>query len=153
MKTLELGCGVHPTPDAVHHDRIKHSPWVDIAHDLDVLPYPFQDGEYDTVIALDVMEHTHLEIDVWLNELWRIMAEGGTLILRLPAWDNPVSWRDPTHRKVFHEETFDYWDKSKQLHKDYGFFYFQEANKWWKILSVTRANGNDLGFVLQKVTK
>jgi predicted SAM-dependent methyltransferase len=153
MMTLELGCGVHPTPGAVHHDRVLHSPNVDIAHDLDCLPWPWADGEFDKILALDVMEHLRLDVADWLDECHRILKPGGKLVLRLPAWDNPVSYRDPTHRKVFHPETFDYWDKSKQLHADYGFFYFGERGRWWDVLTVERVNGGDFGFVLRKVSE
>lgn len=152
MSTLELGSGVHPTPGAIHHDRIKHADYIDLAFDLDVLPWPISDEAHDKIIALDVMEHLRLDINIWLNECWRILKPGGLLILRLPAYNNPVSWRDPTHRRVFHPETFDYWDKSKPLYQDYGHFYFYEAAKWWKIETVdTNTNGGDLGFVLRKV--
>lgn len=137
-------------PDAVNHDRIKHSDWVDVAHDLDVLPWPFETESFDKIIALDVMEHLHLEVKEWLDECHRILKPGGSLVLRLPAFDNPVSWRDPTHRRVFHPETFDFWDKSRQLHKDYGFFYFAESDKWWTVESIERVNGGDFGFVLRK---
>ena len=150
MTVLELGCGVHPTPGAIHHDRVQHSAWVDIAHDLDVLPWPWQDAEFDKVIALDVMEHLRLDVNVWLDECWRILTPGCQLVLRLPAWDNPVSYRDPTHKKLFHPETFDYWDANRQLHKDYGFFYFGESGRWWTVETVERVNAGDLGFVLRK---
>lgn len=151
MTTLQLGCGVRPMKDAINHDRVKHSAHVDVEHDLDNLPWPWADGEFTRVIALDVMEHLKLDVAVWLDECWRILAPDGRLVLRLPAWDNPVSWRDPTHRKVFHPETFDYWDTRKALFKDYGFFYFGESARWWKVETVERTNGGDLGFVLMKV--
>lgn len=150
MKTLQLGCGVRPIEGATNHDRTKHDEWVDIAHDLDVLPWPFADGEVEKIIALDVMEHLRLDVQEWLDECWRILQPDGMLVLRLPAWDNPVSYRDPTHRKVFHHETFDYWYKEKQLHKDYGYFYFGESGKWWTLETVERTNGGDLGFILRK---
>lgn len=150
MTTLELGCGVHPTPGAVHHDRIKHSPHVDLAFDLDNLPWPLPNEAFEKVIALDVMEHLRLEVREWLDECWRILKPGGLLVLRLPAFDNPVSWRDPTHRRVFHPETFDYWDRRKPLHQDYGFFYFAESGKWWEVQTVERVNGGDFGYVLKK---
>jgi len=150
LKTIELGCGVHPTPGAVHHDRILHAAHVDIAHDLDMLPWPWSDGEFDKILALDVMEHLRLDVQAWLDECWRILSPGGLLVLRLPAWDNPVSWRDPTHRRVFHPETFDYWDRSRPLHQDYGYFYFSESGRWWSVQSVSRENGGDLGYVLRK---
>lgn len=153
MTTLQLGCGIRPIPGAVNHDRVPHSPHVDIAHDLDNLPWPWHDGEFEKVIALDVLEHLRVDVADWLDECWRILTPGGLLVLRLPAWDNPVSYRDPTHRKVFHEETFNFWDKAQQLYRDYGFFYFGERNRWWDVLTVERVNGGDLGFVLRKVTE
>lgn len=155
MTTLQLGCGIRPLDGAVNHDRIKHHDYVDVAHDLDVLPWPWQDGEFDKVIALDVMEHLRVDVQVWLDECWRILKPDGQLVLRLPAHDNPVSWRDPTHRHWFHEETFHYWDKVTELHRDYGSFYFGEGYaKWWTIVRIERVNPptatGDLGFWLKK---
>src|SRR5689334_17361913 len=57
---LELGCGRAPTPGYVHHDRRKHSPHVDVAHDLDELPWPWPDGSCEEILGLDVFEHLHL---------------------------------------------------------------------------------------------
>ena len=154
MTTLQLGCGIRPLAGATNHDRTRHHDYVDVAHDLDVLPWPFQTEAYDKVIALDVMEHLKVDVQAWLDECWRILKPGGELVLRLPAWNNPVSYRDPTHRKVFHEETFFYWDKNQQLWQDYGSFYFAESGKWWTVVRVERVNPptatGDLGYVLRK---
>lgn len=151
MTTLQLGCGMRPKEGAINHDRIKHADWVDVAHDLDLLPWPWSDGQFERVIALDVLEHLRLDVQQWLDECWRILEPGGTLVLRLPAWDNPVSWRDPTHRRVFHPETFHFWDQRQALHCDYGHFYFAESGRWWTVETVDRTNGGDLGYVLRKV--
>ena len=102
-----------------------------------------------------LMAHLRCDVQAWLDECWRILKPGGELVLRLPAWNNPVSWRDPTHRRVFHEETFCYWDKRHALHHDYGSFYFGPGyNKWWVIERVERVNPptltGDLGYVLRK---
>lgn len=149
---VELGCGKYPTPGAIHHDRIKHSADVDVAHDLELLPWPWHDGAIDKLIALDVMEHLRLDIPEWLNECWRVLKAGGQLVLRLPAWDNPVSYRDPTHRRVFHFETFHYFDPRTALYRDFGSIYFAESDKWWTVDCAERAHGGlDLGFVLTKV--
>lgn len=150
---LELGAGNHPTPDYVHHDETKHDNWIDVAFDLEITPWPLLDEAYEGVLALDVMEHIRpwqLDVSGWLEELWRVLIPYGDLTMRLPAWDNAVSYRDPTHYKVFHEETFDYWDPSSQLHTDYGRYYFP-ASHWWNVLKVERANGSDLVFHLQKL--
>ena len=153
---LELGCGVRPTAGAIHHDRIAHSPHVDVAHDLNRLPWPWADEAFDEVLAFDVLEHLTLEVVQWLDETWRILRPGGRLRLRLPAFDNPVSYRDPTHKKVFHDETFYYWQPGHPLHEHYGHFYFAEAGRWWTVARIERANPDprygigDLVFELHK---
>lgn len=139
---LELGCGMRPTPGALHHDRTRHSPHVDVAHDLDRLPWPWADDAFDLVLALDVMEHLHLEVAAWLDEAWRLLRPHGQLYLRLPAWDNPVSYRDPTHVRLFHEESFYYWQPGHALHQDYGRVYFGATARWWEVLSVARVNAD-----------
>lgn len=157
-RVLQLGCGVRPLEGgAVNHDRVKHAPHVDVAHDLNILPWPWDDEQFTKVIALDVLEHLKLDVEEWLAECWRILEPDGELVMRLPAWDNPVSHRDPTHVRFFHEETFDYWDPGKPLHRDYGHYYFTKQC-WWRVESVERVNADprygigDLGFVLRKLT-
>lgn len=153
MSTLQLGADHRPLDDAINHDRWQHSPWIDIGHDLDITPWPWDDASFDKVVALDVMEHLKVDVQVWLDECWRILKPGGTLVLRLPQYSNPVSYRDPTHRRVYHHESFHYWDRRTQLWHDYGQFYFGPGyNKWWTVVSVDRnTNGGDLGVVMTKV--
>lgn len=151
MKTLQLGCGVRPIEGAINHDRVKHSEHVDIAHNLDVLPWPWDDGAFDKVIALDVMEHLRCEVRIWLNECWRILSPDGLLVLRLPAWNHECSHRDPTHIRLFHPETFSYWDRRTDWHRDYGRYYYGEYDRWWLTENVElRDNGANIAYVLRK---
>ena len=137
---LDLGCGSDPRSGWVNHDRTGHAPYVAVAHDLNALPWPWPDASADEISALDVMEHLKLDVQQWLDECWRILRPNRSLYLRVPAWDNPVSYRDPTHRRVFHEETFDYWDRRSSLWLGYGRFYFAESNRWWRVERVERCN-------------
>jgi SAM-dependent methyltransferase len=156
MTTLELGAGKRPTPGVdVYHDRVQHSAHIQVAHDLNLLPWPFLDEAYDKVVALDVIEHLKLDKHIILNELWRITKPDGQVMLRVPYYANPVSWRDPTHVHIFHEETFYYWDKRHALHKDYGSIYYGEYNQWWRVESVDFVNPGkegvgDIGVLLIK---
>src|ERR1700761_7249720 len=148
MLKLELGCGMSPTPGYVHHDRIQHAPHVDLAWDLRKYPWPFAtSGDslgieskgkqkppsafLDEILALDVFEHVSIEIEPWLNECWRLLKPGGLLDIRLPSWDNELSYRDPTHLRVYHQQTMDYWDRRSPLWTGFGSFYFAEAAQWW----------------------
>ena len=144
---LQLGCGTRPKPGAINHDRVQHSPDVDVAWDLDQLPWPWVDEQFDRVIALDVMEHLRIDIWQWLAETWRILKPGGLFLLRVPAWNNPNSYRDPTHhdlRSLWHEETIDYFCPATQLWRDYGRFYpGSELGRWWERVSVERTNPDE----------
>src|SRR5579859_1721361 len=97
---IELGCGAHPTAGFVHHDRWKHSPHADLSFDLEQLPWPLANDSVDNLRAIDVFEHLRLDVREWLDECWRILKPNGLLTMRLPAWNNHYSYRDPTHRRV-----------------------------------------------------
>ena len=151
MTVLELGVGNNPVvEDAVHHDRTKHGDHIDVAWDLAEMPWPWKDEEFSRVVAVDVMEHLKYDVQVWLDECWRILEPNGQLELRLPAWDNPLSYRDPTHQRVFHEESFYYWDPRTNLYDGFGSYYFAESNRWWHVNRVLRES-NDLRFSLTKL--
>lgn len=143
-------------PGAWNSDRTRHHDFVDEAWDLNVLPWPWDDAAFDKVIALDVMEHLKLDVQRWLDECWRILAPGGLLVLRVPSHDNPVSWRDVTHERLFHEESFHFWWPEHELWQNYGHFYYAESARWWDVLTVERVNPDprygigDFGFVLRK---
>ncbi len=109
MSVLQLGCGIRPIEGAVNHDKEKHSDFVDVVWDLEVTPWLWADNEFDKIIALDVMEHLRLEVCEWLDECWRILQPNGLLVLRLPAWNHENSHIDPTHRRLFHQRTFEYY--------------------------------------------
>lgn len=149
MNILELGSGSVPIEGAVHHDRIKHSEWIDVAHDLDILPWIWHNDQWDEIYAIDVFEHLNLEIVQWLSECHRILKVGGKLIMRLPAWDNELSYRDPTHKKVFHPETFDYFDPEKELYSLFGRYYWDNVPKF-TVKYIGKEN-NDLRYELRKV--
>ena len=150
MTVLELGAGANPLPLAdVHHDKETHEGYIDIAWDLDVLPWPWENEEFEIVWAVDVMEHLKVDVNVWLGECWRILQPGGLLEMRVPAWDHPLSYRDPTHQRVFHEESFFYWDPRTNLWQDFGRYYFPEG-RWWNVRDHFM-EANDLRFTLVKL--
>lgn len=155
-RTLNLGCGVRPMKDAINHDRIKHAEHVDFAWDLNLTPWPMPDARFSRIVALDVFEHLKVDIGAWMAECHRILETGGELVLRVAAWNNPVSYRDPTHERFFHDETFDYFDPSKQLYRDYGAFYYPDGPRF-TVVTISRGNADprygvgDICAVLRKV--
>ena len=120
---LELGCGIAPTPGYVHHDKRRHAPHVDVAHDLDLLPWPWGDNSWDEILGLDVFEHLHLMPGEWLRESHRILQPGGCLKLRVPMFGTQWHLIDPTHVRGFHPANFDYFIVGRELHQKFGHFY------------------------------
>lgn len=132
-KELQLGCGDYPLDGAVNHDLTKHADHVDVTHDLNVLPWPWENNEFTRIVAIDVFEHLRIDIQEWLDECWRILTPGGKLELRVPYYAHENAFTDPTHRRFFTAKTFDYWDKSKPMYIDFGRYYFASSNKWWRV--------------------
>jgi Methyltransferase domain len=149
---LELGTGMVATPGFIHHDKWKHSPHIDFAFDLEKLLWPVEEGSVTNLRAIDVFEHLKLEVHEWLGECWRVMEPGGMLVMRLPHYANPYSWRDPTHRRVFHPESFFYFcpDAPGTVFQNFGQYYWgEDYHKWWNWKGV-EMEANDLKFTLRK---
>ena len=126
-EVLNLGAGNRIVEGAINHDRRKHRPEIDVAWDLNRLPWPWKDGDFQHVRAMSVLEHLDVDLLTSLNECWRILAPGGTLHIRLPYWRHETCWRDPTHRRGYTMETFDIFDPTTQVGRDYGFY---TPHKW-----------------------
>ena len=82
----------------------------DVVHDLNTLPLPFQDEEFNEIHAYEVLEHTGRQGDVQFffdqfNEFYRILKPGGLFLASVPMWDSPWSWGDPGHTRVITQHT------------------------------------------------
>lgn len=71
-KKLNVGCGRDIKADCVNLDCINF-PGVDIVHDLNKVPLPFKDEEFEEVLCYDVLEH--LEYIPVMRELQRILKK------------------------------------------------------------------------------
>ena len=59
----------------------------------DALALPFADGEFDRVVASEVLEHIHADVDA-IRELVRVLRPGGTMAVTVPRWlPEMVNWR------------------------------------------------------------
>lgn len=145
---LNLGAGQDVMPGWVNLDLVK-SEGIDVVHDLDECPWPFDDDEFDRILALDVFEHVDHPLE-FVAEAWRILKVGGSLGLRSPSWDAKNSYRDPTHKRMTTENTFDYWVPGDWLFEKYGDIYARGAR--FAKQSVSRS-GDNFEFVLIKIAK
>lgn len=126
-KVLNLGCGKRLIAGAVNHDRVKHCPEIDAVHDLNVLPWPWEDNAFSKIVALAVLEHLDIDLVASLNECHRILALGGLLTIKLPLQYGRNAYDDPTHRWFFTLRSLDQFCPETQRGKDYTFY---TAYKW-----------------------
>lgn len=106
LKKLDVGCGTAKVEGAIGIDRAK-LPGVDVVHDLNQFPWPFDDATFDEIYMHDVIEHIDDTIAV-MEEVHRLLKKGGKLYIRVVYWNHMYSFSDPTHVKVFTEVSFDF---------------------------------------------
>jgi SAM-dependent methyltransferase len=127
----------------------------DVVHDLNVLPYPFADGQFDEVHAYEVLEHCGRQGD-WkfffdqFHEFWRILKPGGYFIATVPMWDSPWAWGDPQHCRVLPKESLIFLNQRE--YNQVGNTGMTDYRRWWKGNFETVAleeTEHRLGFVLR----
>ncbi len=120
MKKLHLGCGFHILPGYINLDKGKID-GVDVTHDLNIFPWPFPDNEFDEILLTHVLEHLPNTLPA-MEELWRLCKNGAKVTIRVPFWNSFHAFRDPTHYRTFHNESFDFYDPSTSLNKQCSYY-------------------------------
>ena len=103
---LNLGSGNKPLAGAVNLD-ISERTSPDVVHDLDLRPWPFEDGRFREVHAYDVLEHLE-DVVGTLEEIHRICRPGARVKLTVPHYSSANAYTDPTHRRFFGASSFQY---------------------------------------------
>jgi len=118
LKRLNIGCGTDIRDGWINLDKAK-IPGVDIVHDLESLPLPFEDSMFDQVLAKDVFEH--LDYIQLLQELHRILKAGGELTIQVPHFTSADNFTDPTHKRRFSIRTFNFFISNNEFNRSYYF--------------------------------
>jgi SAM-dependent methyltransferase len=98
-RVLDVGCGSKKYPGAFGIDLSADTD-ADVVHDLDVFPYPLEEGAFDQILLQDVIEHLREPYDV-MRELHRVATPGARVHLRTPHFSSVLAYGDPTHRHFF----------------------------------------------------
>ena len=102
-KILDVGCGTAKINGAIGIDRVN-LPGVDVVHDLNHFPWPFEDDNFDAIYMNDIIEHIPDTIRL-MEECYRLLKPQGKLYIRVVYWNHKYPFSDPTHVKFFSEIT------------------------------------------------
>lgn len=150
-QTLALDLGSGPKPKNFFNaskvfgvDVVAHGKDI-IVCDLAVNPIPVKDGIMDYVTAFDFLEHIPRILYInnqrknpfvnIMNEVWRVLKEGGLFYSFTPAFPKNAAFSDPTHVNILTEETFiHYFDAVHRKASIYGFYgAFEIVEQRWQI--------------------
>ena len=96
MKKLDLGCGPHSKLEGSIGLDIRPAPIVDVVHDLDQYPYPFNDDAFDHVELSHIIEHVQRPLHL-MAEVHRISKDGGSVRIITPHYSSQLSYGDLEH--------------------------------------------------------
>jgi hypothetical protein len=129
----------------------------DIVYDLNELPYPFEDGEFDEIHAYEVLEHLGAQGDYkfffeqW-NEFHRIIKPNGWFCGSVPSHETQWAWGDPGHTRVITHGTLSFLSESS--YENIGTTprtdYRALIKGYWKIADIQYQDGS-MFFLLQRV--
>ena len=112
-RTLNLGSGPRRIEGAVNLD-VTPDTGPDVVHNLNRYPWPFDDDQFEAVLASDVIEHLD-DIAGAMGEIHRVCARGAIVYINVPHFSSDGAYTDPTHRHYFGAFTFDYFSDSHPL--------------------------------------
>ena len=105
---LDVGCGNKKRPGAIGID-ISNRTQADVLHDLNAVPYPFPDSQFDEIYIDNVLEHL-VDVVAVMEELYRISKPGGMIKVVVPYFRSRWAFIDPTHRRFFTADSMTYFD-------------------------------------------
>jgi hypothetical protein len=143
---LDIGCGFQKQPGFIGLDK-RRVDGVDIVHDIEKFPWPIRSGSIHLAAMTHVVEHVKpwLQIDL-LNECWRILEDGGILMIKAPYGGSQRFFQDPTHCSPWVEETPMYFCAGALLYQVY-------KPLPWKLEQMAWDRKYDIELALKKLPK
>ena len=138
---LDVGCGRKKYPDAIGID-INPDSDADVLHDLNQIPYPYNDNTFDMIICDNCLEHLEEVVPI-MEELHRIAKASATVRIIVPFYASRYAHTDPTHRHFFGWRSFDYFVPGTPFREfRYSRITFEiisvEYQKGWRVRGIRR---------------
>jgi SAM-dependent methyltransferase len=116
---LNLGAGRNTIAGYVNLDRAA-LPGIDVVHDLESFPLPFDDDTFNEILGVDLIEHIADALGL-MAELWRIAKPDAICIFGLPYGSSDAAWEDPTHVRPYFINSWSYFSQPCYWRADYGY--------------------------------
>lgn len=109
---LDIGCGSRKTDGHIGIDMFE-CPNVDHVTDIRKAPWPIDDGAVESIHTSHFVEHLDgPERISFMEECWRVLRDGGQLVVVCPHWSSMRAYGDPSHKwPPVCEWTFLYFNK------------------------------------------
>lgn len=114
---IDFGCGQRKKEGYVGVDALS-LPGVDIVHDLNIFPYPFEDNTADDSWMDNVLEHLDNPLKA-MEEIYRISKNDAKVIVAVPYFRSFYATIDPTHKNFFGSHWFNYFDPAHPFYSRY----------------------------------
>ena len=101
---LNLGSGLNIMKGWINVDSTKKD-GADVAHDLEIFPYPFRDNQFTEILMDNVLEHLGDTIKV-MEELHRISKPNAIIRIIVPHYSGCMAFGHLTHKRFFGAGSF-----------------------------------------------
>jgi len=108
MTKLNLGSGGRPLEGYINVDISATAPKVDLVHDLNKIPWPFESESIEGIVMSQCLEHLD-DHNSAMREIFRVLKPGGSAVISVPHFTWQLAYADPTHKHFFAYPTFSYY--------------------------------------------
>jgi len=115
-KKLNIGCGREAKEGYVNLDKAK-IPGVDVVHDIDTFPWPFDDNSFDEVYGRDIIEHVK-DLFKAMMEIKRICKNDAVVRLIVPYWHSSGAFY-PNHNYFFNVDSMKFFTEEDRTYDSY----------------------------------
>ena len=113
---LQLGSGLDTKiPGSINID-INQKVFPDVLFDLNNEKWPFENNQFDMVIAISILEHLD-DLFKAMSEIHRISKPGALIYILVPHFSSSGCFIDPTHSQQLSARSLDYCTLNTKLEK------------------------------------
>lgn len=138
---VDLACGTMKRDGFIGIDIVQTEK-TDIVHDLLKFPWPLKDASVLEFHCSHFVEHIPIQLDDksyglqrFMEEVWRCLTPGGTIVINAPYYTSMRAWQDPTHTRAITDVTFNYFNKEQA--KNMTVDHYSAMNCNFKVLTMT----------------